>query len=196
MTSREPKKQISTYILPILFCGLLIALALIRSKTPEPASAWTIQEGKPLTLTDMAIENFLYTDGFMLDGERVLDAQGQECAALTVTKGEEGEITAMTLTFPLPAFIETELSESLGSLKADRDEAARRGEDMFLALFDAIAATDGRVAARRDSALAKLRATMTTGKVSAQSANSWRFSFSLEPGQIEETATILFTLVK
>lgn len=196
MTSREPKKQISTYILPILFCGLLIALALIRSKTPEPASAWTIQEGKPLTLTDMAIENFLYADGFMLDGERVLDAQGQECAALTVTKGEEGEITAMTLTFPLPAFIETELSESLGSLKADRDEAARRGEDMFLALFDAIAATDGRVAARRDSAVEKVRATMDTGKASSQAANTWRFSFSLEPGVLEGTVTILFEKIK
>ena len=61
---------------------------------------------------------------------------------------------------------------------------------------DAIAATDGRVAARRDSALEKLRQTMDTGKASAQAANSWRFSFSLEPGEIEGTVTVLFEKVK
>jgi hypothetical protein len=52
------------------------------------------------------------------------------------------------------------------------------------------------VAARRDSALEKLRQTMDTGKASAQVANSWRFSFSLEPGEIEGTVTVLFEKVK
>ena len=196
MTSKELKKQISTYILPILFCGLLIVLALVRNKGAEPASAWTVEEGAPLTLTELALENYLYADGFTLTGERVLDARGQESAALTVTRGNDGEITAMALTFPLPVFFETELSESLASLKAGRDEAAQRGETLFLSLFDAIAATDGRVASRRDGALEKLRATMDTGKAASQAANTWRFSFSLEPGVLEGTVTILFEKVK
>ena len=196
MTSKELKKQISTYILPILFCGLLIVLALVRNKGAEPASAWTVEEGAPLTLTELALENYLYADGFTLTGEMVLDAQEQEAATLTVTKGNDSEITAMALTFPLPVFFETELSESLASLKAGRDEAAQRGETLFLSLFDAIAATDGRVASRRDSALEKLRAAMDTGKAASQAANTWRFSFSLEPGVLEGTVTILFEKVK
>ena len=85
MTSKELKKQISTYILPILFCGLLIVLALVRNKGAEPASAWTVEEGAPLTLTELALENYLYADGFTLTGEMVLDAQEQEAATLTVT---------------------------------------------------------------------------------------------------------------
>ena len=196
MTSRELKKHISPYILPILFCGLLIVLALLQREPAEPAAARVIEAGEPLTLTDMALENYLYGDGFVLDGGRVLDGQGQEVATLTVTKGEDGTIAAMTLTFPLPAFTESTNSKTFSSLKAKHEEAAQRGETMFLSLFDAIAATDGRVAARRDSALKKLRAAIDTGKAASQSANSWRFIFSLDPGTIRSTATIQFTLVK
>ena len=92
MASKELKKQISTYILPILFCGLLIVLALLRNEAATPTAARVIEAGEPLTLTDMALENYLYGDGFTLDGKRVLDGQGQEVAALTVTKGEDGTI--------------------------------------------------------------------------------------------------------
>lgn len=196
MASKELKKQISTYILPILFCGLLIVLALLRNEAATPTAARVIEAGEPLTLTDMALENYLYGDGFTLDGERVLDGQGQEVAALTVTKGEDDTIAAMTLIFPLPAFTESMNSNNFSSLKAKHEEAAQRGETMFLSLFDAIAATDGRVAARRDSALEKLRAAINTGKAASQSANSWTFAFSLDPGTVRSTATIQFTLVK
>lgn len=196
MTSKELKKQISIYSLPILFCGLLIALALLKNDRVEPAAAWEIQKSEPLTLTDMAIENYLYADGFTLNGGRVLDAAGQEVAVLTVTKGAEGEIESMSLTFPVPTFIQTENSESLSSLKAAHDAAAQRGETLFLSLFDAITATDGKVAARRDSAIDKLRQTVNTGKAAVQAANSWRSSFSLEPGMLEGTVTIFFEKVK
>ena len=192
MTSEELKKQASIYILPMLFCGLLIVLALLRNETAAPTAAREVQAGEPLTLTDAAIENYLYSDGFMLDGERVLDAAGQEAAALTVTKDQAGEIESLSLTFSLPTYFETENSENLSSLKAAHDEAAQRGETLFLALFDAVAATDGRVAARRDSALTKLHTAMDTGKAATQSANSWRLKFSREPGDIEGTVTILF----
>lgn len=196
MASKELKKQISTYILPILFCGLLIVLALLRNEAATPTAARVIEAGEPLTLTDMALENYLYGDGFTLDGKRVLDGQGQEVAALTVTKGEDGTIAAMTLIFSMPAFAESMNSNNFSSLKAKHEEAAQRGENMFLSLFDAIAATDGRVAARRDSALEKLRAAINTGKAASQSANSWTFAFSLDPGTVKSTATIQFTLVK
>ena len=196
MTSDRLKKGISVYILPILFCGLLIVLALLRNDTKEPAAVREIQASEPLTLTDLAVENYLYADGFSLDGGMLLDASGKEAGTLAVTKDESGEIGAITLTFPLPTYVQTKNSESLTSLKEAHDDGAQRGEAMFLSLFDAIAATDGRVAARRDSALEKLRQTMDTGKASAQAANSWRFSFSLEPGEIEGTVTVLFEKVK
>ena len=196
MTSHQLKKGISVYILPILFCGLLIVLALLKNDRAEPEAAREIQASEPLTLTDLAIENYLYGDGFTLDGDRLLDAAGKETGTLAVTKDESGEIGAMTLTFSLPTYIQTENSEILTSLKEAHDDAAQRGEAMFLSLFDAIAATDGRVAARRDSALEKLRQTVDTGKAATQAANSWRFSFSLEPGVLEGTVTILFEKVK
>ncbi len=191
------KKNISIYILPLLFCGLLVALALLRGERAEPVPVREIQESEPLTLTDAAIENYLCSDGFLLDGERVTDAQGQEAAALTVVKGEDGEIDGLTLSFPLPTYFETKNSgDVLASLKAAHDAAAQRGETLFLALFDAISATDGRVAARRDSAITKLGDAMGSGKAAALSVNSWRFSFSLEPGELEGTVTILFEKIK
>ena len=196
MTSKELKKKASVYILPILFCGLLIVLALLRNETAAPAVAREVQAGEPLTLTDAAIENYLNGDGFFWDGERVRDAAGQEAAILTVTKDGDGEIEAMALTFPLPTFFETEISENLSSLKAAHDGAAQRGETLFLALFDAVAATDGKVAARRDGALTKLHTAMDTGKAATQSANSWRFTFSLVPRELEGTVTVLFEKVK
>ena len=102
----------------------------------------------------------------------------------------------MTLSFPLSTYIPTEDDEGLDGLKAAHDADAQRGQELFLALFDAISATDKRVAARRDSASAKLQTTMDTGKAAAQAANSWRFDFSLEPGTFEGTVTVSFTLVK
>lgn len=195
MTSEQLKRKASVYILPILFCGLLIVLALLRNEAAEPASTRVIEAAEPLILTDVAIENYLYGDGFTLDGDRVTDAEGR-AASLTIGTDDGGGITAMTLVFPLPTYVQTENSDSLTSLKEAHDEAAQRGEAMFLSLFDAIAATDGRVAARRDSALEKLRQTMDTGKAATQAANSWRFSFSLEPGMLEGTVTILFEKVK
>ena len=67
---------------------------------------------------------------------------------------------------------------------------------MFLSLFDAIAATDGRVEPRRENALNKLRQALNTGKEAAQAANSWRFAFSLAPGEIEGAVTIQIDKVK
>ena len=42
----------------------------------------------------------------------------------------------------------------------------------------------------------KLCKTMDTGKASTQAANTWRFSFSLAPGLIEGTVTVLCEKVK
>ena len=197
MTAAKKKKSISVYILPCLFCGLLLALAVLRDRSAEQPVKAVLQETEPLTLTEQAIENYLYSAGFTLQGETVFDGDGREAAALTLSRNESGGIEGMTLSFLLPTYIETgDGNDALASLKAKHDAGAQRGEDMFLALFDAIAATDGRVAARRDSAVGKLKQTMDTGKASSQSANSWRFSFALEPGEIQGTASILFTLVK
>ena len=128
--------------------------------------------------------------------ETLLDGEGKEAGALTVETNESGRIAGMTLAFPLPTYIDTGDGDILADLKAAHDAGAQRGEEMFLVLFDAIAATDSRVAARRDSALEKLRQTMAAGKATAQAAYSWRFGFSLEPGMFEGTVTIRFTLVK
>ncbi len=191
------KKGISTYILPILFCGLLIVLAILKGRQADQPVKAVLQASEPLTLTDQAMENYLYSAGFTLAGETVLDDDGKPVASLTVLKGEGGAIDGMSLTFSVPTYYETKSAmEALAPLKANHDAAVQRGEDMFLALFDAIAATDGRVAARRDGAVEKLRAALNAGKASAQAANSWRFSFSLAPGEIEGTGTILFEKVK
>ena len=149
-----------------------------------------------MTLTDQAIENYLYSAGFTLAGETILDGSGQEIAALSLSRDEHDVIKAMTLSFPLTTYIPTEDDEGLVSLKKDRDAESQRGEELFLSLFDAVSATDGRIAARRDNSLEKLRKTMDTGKASVQNANSWRFSFSLAPDLLEGTVTVLFTLVK
>ena len=196
MTGGKRKKNRPTYILPILFCGLLIVLALLNNRPSEQPVKAVLQEGEALTLTDQAIENYLYSAGFTLAGETILDGSGQAIAALSLSRDEHDVIKAMTLSFPLTTYIPTEDDEGLVSLKKDRDAESQRGEELFLSLFDAVAATDGRIAARRDNSLEKLRKTMDTGKASVQNANSWRFSFSLAPDLLEGTVTVLFTLVK
>ncbi len=196
MAAGKGKKKFSAYILPLLFCGLLVTLAVLKGQPSEQPVKAVLQEGEPLTLTDQAVENYLYAAGFSLQGEAILDAEGKAAGALIVSKGADGRAETMTLSFPVTAYVPTEDDESLASLKAMHDSSAQQGEELFLSLFDAIAATDARVANRRDSALEKLRKTMDTGKASTQAANTWRFSFSLAPGLIEGTVTILCEKVK
>lgn len=195
MAADKRKRRFSTYILPILFCGLLIALAILTDRHKEQPVKGVLQEGEPLTLTEQAMENYLYAAGFTLRDEAILDGSGKEVGTLTVDR-DGGAIESMTLSFPLSTYIPTEDDEGLDGLKAAHDADAQRGQELFLALFDAISATDKRVAARRDSASAKLQTTMDTGKAAAQAANSWRFDFSLAPDTFEGTVTVLFTLVK
>ncbi len=196
MAAAKRKRNLSIYTLPILFCGLLVVLTLVKDRSKEQPVKAVLLAGEQLTLSVEAIENYLYSAGFTLQNETLLDGEGKEAGALTVETNESGTIAGMTLTFPLPTYIDTGDGDILADLKAAHDAGAQRGEEMFLALFDAIAATDSRVATRRDSALEKLRQTMDTGKATAQAANSWRFGFSLEPGMFEGTVTIRFTLVK
>ena len=195
MAADKRKRRFSTYILPILFCGLLIALAVLTDRHKEQPVKGVLQEGEPLTLTEQAMENYLYAAGFTLRDEAILDGSGQEVGSLTVDRDGDA-VASMTLSFPLSTYIPTEDDEGLDGLKAAHDADAQRGQELFLALFDAISATDKRVAARRDSASAKLQTTMDTGKASAQAANSWRFDFSLAPDTFEGTVTVLFTFVK
>lgn len=196
MSDPKRKRKYTIYILPILFCGLLIALAVLKGgETEQPVKA-VLQEGEPLALTDQAMENYLFSVGFTLNGEAILNGDGQKAAAMNVGRTEDGAIESMTLTFPLTTYIPTEDDAGLEPLKAAHDDDAQRGEELFLSLFDAISATDKRVANRRDSALEKLRKTMSTGKASVQNANSWRFSFSLEPDLLEGTVTIHMEKVK
>ena len=195
MAADKRKRRFSTYILPILFCGLLIALAVLTDRHKEQPVKGVLQEGEPLTLTEQAMENYLYAAGFTLRDEAILDGSGKEVGTLTVDRDGDA-VASMTLSFPLSTYIPTEDDEGLDGLKAAHDADAQRGQELFLALFDAISATDKRVAARRDSASAKLQTTMDTGKASSQAANSWRFDFSLAPDTFEGTVTVLFTLVK
>ena len=195
MAADKRKRRFSTYILPILFCGLLIALAVLTDRHKEQPVKGVLQEGEPLTLTEQAMENYLYAAGFTLRDEAILDGSGKEVGALTVDRDGDA-VASMALSFPLSTYIPTEDDEGLDGLKAAHDADAQRGQELFLALFDAISATDKRVAARRDSASAKLQTTMDTGKAAAQAANSWRFDFSLAPDTFEGTVTVLFTLVK
>ena len=195
MAADKRKRRFSTYILPILFCGLLIALAVLTDRHKEQPVKGVLQEGEPLTLTEQAMENYLYAAGFTLRDEAILDGSGKEVGTLTVDRDGDA-VASMTLSFPLSTYIPTEDDEGLDGLKAAHDADAQRGKELFLALFDAISATDKRVAARRDSASAKLQTTMDTGKASSQAANSWRFDFSLAPDTFEGTVTVLFTLVK
>ena len=195
MAADKRKRRFSTYILPILFCGLLIALAVLTDRHKEQPVKGVLQEGEPLTLTEQAMENYLYAAGFTLRDEAILDGSGKEVGTLTVDRDGDA-VASMTLSFPLSTYIPTEDDEGLDGLKAAHDADAQRGQELFLALLDAISATDKRVAARRDSASAKLQTTMDTGKAAAQAANSWRFDFSLAPDTFEGTVTVLFTLVK
>ena len=195
MAADKRKRRFSTYILPILFCGLLIALAVLTDRHKEQPVKGVLQEGEPLTLTEQAMENYLYAAGFTLRDEAILDGSGKEVGSLTVDRDGDA-VASMALSFPLSTYIPTEDDEGLDGLKAAHDADAQRGQELFLALFDAISATDKRVAARRDSASAKLQTTMDTGKAAAQAANSWRFDFSLAPDTFEGTVTVLFTLVK
>ena len=192
MAGKKGKRGFSTYILPILFCGLLVALAVLNNRRTEQPLKAVLQEGEPLTLNEQAVENYLYSAGYTWDGAIVFDGDGRTAATLVLTTGTDGAVDGMTLTFPLPAYYASEDPEGfLTELKAKHDEAAQRGRDMFLALFDAVAATDSRVASRRDVALEKLQKTVESGKAATQTANAWRFSFSLEPGQLEGTVTVL-----
>ena len=185
----------ATYVLPILFCALLILLALVRGQRTEAPTKAVLQKSEPLTLTHQAIENYLYAAGFTFQGEKLLAAEGRETGSLSIM--DDGAIEEMTLTFSLPPRIDTETgADVFASLNEAHDKAAQEGKDMFLSLFDAIAVTDGRMAGRRGSALEKLQQTMDTGKSSAQAAYSWRFTFSMIPGDPESQITILFTLVK
>ena len=195
MAADKRKRRFSTYILPILFCGLLIALAVLTDRHKEQPVKGVLQEGEPLTLTEQAMENYLYAAGFTLRDEAILDGSGKEVGTLTVDRDGDA-VASMTLSFPLSTYIPTEDDEGLDGLKAAHDADAQRGQELFLALFDAISATDKRVAARRDSASAKLQTTMDTGKAAAQAANSWRFDFSLAPDTFKGTVTVSFTLVK
>ena len=195
MAADKRKRRFSAYILPILFCGLLIALAVLTDRHKEQPVKGMLQEGEPLTLTEQAMENYLYAAGFTLRDEAILDGSGKEVGTLTVDRDGDA-VASMTLSFPLSTYIPTEDDEGLDGLKAAHDADAQRGQELFLALFDAISATDKRVAARRDSASAKLQTTMDTGKAAAQAANSWRFDFSLAPDTFEGTVTVLFTFVK
>lgn len=195
MAADKRKRRFSTYILPILFCGLLIALAVLTDRHKEQPVKGVLQEGEPLTLTEQAMENYLYAAGFTLRDEAILDGSGKEVGTLTVDRDGDA-VASMTLSFPLSTYIPTEDDEGLDGLKAAHDADAQRGQELFLALLDAISATDKRVAARRDSASAKLQTTMDTGKAAAQAANSWRFDFSLAPDTFEGTVTVLFTFVK
>ena len=195
MAADKRKRRFSTYILPILFCGLLIALAVLTDRHKEQPVKGVLQEGEPLTLTEQAMENYLYAAGFTLRDEAILDGSGKEVGTLTVDRDGDA-VASMTLSFPLSTYIPTEDDEGLDGLQAAHDADAQRGQELFLALFDAISATDKRVAARRDSASAKLQTTMDTGKAAAQAANSWRFDFSLAPDTFEGTVTVLFTFVK
>lgn len=195
MAADKRKRRFSTYILPILFCGLLIALAVLTDRHKEQPVKGVLQEGEPLTLTEQAMENYLYAAGFTLRDEAILDGSGKEVGTLTVDRDGDA-VASMALSFPLSTYIPTEDDEGLDGLKAAHDADAQRGQELFLALFDAISATDKRVAARRDSASAKLQTTMDTGKAAAQAANSWRFDFSLAPDTFEGTVTVLFTFVK
>lgn len=195
MAADKRKRRFSTYILPILFCGLLIALAVLTDRHKEQPVKGVLQEGEPLMLTEQAMENYLYAAGFTLRDEAILDGSGKEVGTLTVGRDRDA-VASMTLSFPLSTYIPTEDDEGLDGLKAAHDADAQRGQELFLALFDAISATDKRVAARRDSASAKLQTTMDTGKAAAQAANSWRFDFSLAPDTFEGTVTVLFTFVK
>ena len=195
MAADKRKRRFSTYILPILFCGLLIALAVLTDRHKEQPVKGVLQEGEPLMLTEQAMENYLYAAGFTLRDEAILDGSGKEVGTLTVGRDRDA-VASMTLSFPLSTYIPTEDDEGLDGLKAAHDADAQRGQELFLALFDAISATDKRVAARRDSASAKLQTTMDTGKASTQAANTWRFSFSLAPGLIEGTVTVLCEKVK
>lgn len=196
MATDKRKRRFSTYILPILFCGLLIALAVLTDRHTEQPVKGVLQEGEPLTLTEHAIENYLYAAGFTLRGETILDSSDQQVGTLTLSRNDGGAIESMTLSFPLSTYIPTEDDEDMDGLKAAHDGDARQGQELFLSLFDAISATDKRVANRRDSASAKLQTTMDTGKASSQAANSWRFDFSLIPETFKGTVTVLFTLVK
>lgn len=185
----------ATYVLPILFCALLILLALVRGQRTEAPTKAVLQKSEPLTLTHQAIENYLYAAGFTLQREKLLTAEGREAGTLAITADDA--IEEMTLTFSLPPRIDVETgADVFASLNEAHDKAAQEGKDMFLSLFDAIAVTDGRVAGRRDSALEKLQQTMDTGKSSAQAAYSWKFTFSVTAGDPESQITILFTLVK
>ena len=91
MASAEKKKSISVYILPCLFCGLLIALTILRGRSAEQPVKAVLQEGEPLTLTEQAIENYLYSAGFTLRDETLLDENGQDAARLTVSRNEGGD---------------------------------------------------------------------------------------------------------
>ena len=197
MASGKKKRRYTRYILPLLFGGLFITLAVLKGRSGDQPLKAVLREAEPLALTDRAVENYLFSAGFTLDGERVLDGAGALAATLTLEPDADGSIEAMTLAFPLPTYYETEEGgEALIALKANHDEAAHRGEELFLALFDAIAATDGRTGSRRDSALEKLRKVMDGGKASTQNANSWQFTFTPEPGLLEGTVTVRFEKVK
>ena len=85
MSDPKRKRKYTIYILPILFCGLLIALAVLKGgETEQPVKA-VLQEGEPLALTDQAIENYLFSVGFTLNGETILNGDGQKAAAMPLT---------------------------------------------------------------------------------------------------------------
>ena len=85
MAADKRKRRFSTYILPILFCGLLIALAVLTDRHTEQPVKVVLQEGEPLTLTEQAIEtqHFCNTLHWPTCQETPSAAAGSCCVACT-----------------------------------------------------------------------------------------------------------------
>ena len=59
MAAAKRKRNLSIYTLPILFCGLLVVLTLVKDRSKEQPVKAVLQAGEQLTLSAEAIENYL-----------------------------------------------------------------------------------------------------------------------------------------
>lgn len=186
----------SPYLLPIVFCVLLIALALTRNcQQAEPALAYAGEE-ETLVLNRTAMENYVYAAGFLLQGEELMDASGSSVGTLALTE-EDAAVTGFTLTLPIPIYFETDYSDELTlQQRLLHEQGEKQAMALFFQIYEAISATDSRLSSLKSNAQSKLLSTLNTGKSATQSANTWRFSFSLETSPAAETLYILGEKVK
>ena len=174
--THKRKVDVSHYILPAIFVGMFVILSLIRGWDNPPVAQ--ALETKPLKLSRVAIENYAYGAGFLLDGDTVTDKDMEPIGTLT---WDDESLSGFTLTCALPPFTETKLDDPFtNTYRNQYRQSYEKAEAFFLSVFDVLTVTDDSMGSHRVSVKNKLETALPAKGTAEHTAHSWHFAFSLE----------------